>query len=168
MISISGKTSRYYWRLWHSVVSLGHDVSDVKSFESFRWAAVRQSNLQYSSEVYIEYWWTCRSILTKNCVGCSLTTLCRIQLIATPSRYYDTGTYFTPALSRTDTLSLTCLFRTCIITISTRSCNFTVSSWTSCLRYWLDSLVYVRARGPSSKPSHGAHWHGPTQPTTWA
>ena len=20
----------------------------------------------------------------------------------------------------------------------------------------------------SSKPTHGAHWHGPTQPTTWA
>ena len=43
-----------------------------------------------------------------------------------------------------------------------------VSPWLSCLRRWLSSLVYARARGPSSRPSHGAHWHGSTQPTTWA
>ena len=44
----------------------------------------------------------------------------------------------------------------------------TVSPWPSGIRRLLGSLVYVRARGPSSKPSQGAHWHGPTQPTTWA
>ena len=43
-----------------------------------------------------------------------------------------------------------------------------VSSWPSCLRRWLGSRVYIRARDPSSKPSYGAHWHGPTQPTTWS
>ena len=43
-----------------------------------------------------------------------------------------------------------------------------VSPWPSCLkiRRWLGSLVYVRAIGPSYRPSHGAHQHGPTQPTT--
>ena len=35
------------------------------------------------------------------------------------------------------------------------------------IRHWLGSLVYGRARVPSSRPSHGTHWHGPTQPTTW-
>ena len=39
------------------------------------------------------------------------------------------------------------------------------SPWPGCLRRWLGSLVYVSVRGPSSRPSHGAHWHGPTQPT---
>ena len=43
-----------------------------------------------------------------------------------------------------------------------------VSPWPSCLRRWLGSLLYVRTRDPSSKPSQGAHWHGPTQPTTRA
>ena len=41
-----------------------------------------------------------------------------------------------------------------------------VSPSPSCLRCWLGSLVYVRVKGPSSEPSYGAHWHGPTQPTT--
>ena len=39
------------------------------------------------------------------------------------------------------------------------------SPWPSCQRRWLGSLVYIRTRGPSSKPSYGAHCHGPTQPT---
>ena len=46
--------------------------------------------------------------------------------------------------------------------------NIGVSPSASCLSRWLGSLVYVRLRGPSSKPSYGAHWHWPTQPTTCA
>ena len=34
----------------------------------------------------------------------------------------------------------------------------TISHWPSCLRHWLGSLVYVRARGPSSRSRHGAHY----------
>ena len=44
------------------------------------------------------------------------------------------------------------------ITKFTRYC---VSPWPSCSRRRLDSLVYVHARGPSSKPNHGAHCVGP-------
>ena len=55
-----------------------------------------------------------------------------------------------------------------ILHVITLCSSIGVSPWSSCLRRWLGSLVYARARGPSSKPSYGAHWHGPTQPTTWA
>ena len=43
-----------------------------------------------------------------------------------------------------------------------------VSPWPSCPKRWLYSVVYVRARGPSSRPGHGTHWHGPTQPNICA
>ena len=53
-----------------------------------------------------------------------------------------------------------------ILTYSHEYVKKGVSPWPSCLMRWLGSLVHDRARDPSSRPSHGTHWHGSTQSTT--
>ena len=153
--------------------------SQNRHFFRIRYTALLLYYNAYLLQIRKSFIWLCQKILLTNSSEMvhTLKDFTSINLVQLISLMFCLGcrararpplTLTTPPLPRTNSCTVPDSSFSDFISPYRFQYWYFVSPWPSCLKRWLGSLAYVPLRVRSSTPGHGTHWHGPTQPTTWA